>query len=114
MKIYNKNNINLARNLRKNMTPQEKKLWYQFLNKTDVRFQRQKCIENYIEDFYCAKKRLVIEIDGGGHYTEENIENDKIRTKVLNNLNIKVIRFKNKDIDDDFVNVCNYILSLIK
>ena len=71
MKDYNKENIPLAKTLRKNMTPRERKLWYDFLRYYPVRFQRQKAIGNYITDFYCAKARLVIELDGGGHYTAE-------------------------------------------
>ncbi|MCI6096959.1 MAG: DUF559 domain-containing protein [Clostridiales bacterium] len=71
MKDYNKENIPLAKTLRKNMTPWERKLWYDFLRYYPVRFQRQKAIGNYIADFYCAKARLVIELDGGGHYTAE-------------------------------------------
>ena len=55
----------------KNMTPWERKLWYELLGNYSVRFQRQKVIGNYIADAYCAKARLVIELDGGGHYTEE-------------------------------------------
>ena len=60
---YNKKNIALARNLRKNATPQENHLWYDFLSKYTVRFQRQKAIDNFIADFYCHKARLIIEID---------------------------------------------------
>ena len=66
MKEYNKSNIPLAKALRKNMTPWERKLWYDFLRNYPVRFQRQKAIDNYIADFYCAKARLIIELDGGG------------------------------------------------
>ena len=67
MKDYNKENIPLAKALRKNMTPWERKLWYDFLRYYPVRFQRQKAIGNYIADFYCAKASPVIELDGGGH-----------------------------------------------
>ena len=65
MKDYHKDNIPLAKTLRKNMTPWERRLWYDFLRNYPVRFQRQKAIGNYIADFYCAKARLVIELDGG-------------------------------------------------
>ena len=68
MKEYNRENIPLAKALRKNMTPWERKLWYQFLRSYPVRFQRQKAIGNYIADFYCAKAGLVIELDGSQHY----------------------------------------------
>ena len=57
--------IQLARNLRNNVTPQERKLWYLFLSKFPLRFHRQKTIGPYIVDFYCHKAKLVIEIDGG-------------------------------------------------
>ena len=83
MKSYNKENIPLAKNLRKNMTPWERKLWYEFLRNYPLRFQRQKAIGNYIADFYCAKAGLVIELDGGGHYTPEQAEKDNLRTKEL-------------------------------
>ena len=82
-KDYNKENIPLAKTLRKNMTPWERKLWYDFLRYYPVRFQRQKAIGNYIADFYCAKARLVIELDGGGHYTAELAKKDEMRTKDL-------------------------------
>jgi len=65
VKEYNKNNILLAKELRKNMTPWERKLWYEFLRFYPIRLQRQKAIGNYIADFYCAKARLVVELDGG-------------------------------------------------
>ena len=68
MKPYSKSNIPLAKDLRKNMTPWERKLWYDFLRSYPVRFQRQKAIGNYIADFYCAKARLIIELDGSGIY----------------------------------------------
>ena len=71
MKDYNKENIPLAKALRKNMTPWERKLWHDFLRNYPIRFQRQKAIGNYIADFYCAKARLVVELGGGGHYTPE-------------------------------------------
>lgn len=109
MKEYNKSNISLARVLRKNMTPWERKLWYEFLRNYPIRFQRQKAIGNYIADFYCAKARLVVELDGGGHYTVEQIERDKIRTKELKEMNLTVLRVCNLDIDRNFSGVCEYI-----
>ena len=109
MKEYNKANIPLAKELRKNMTPWERKLWYEFLRKYPLRFQRQKAIGNYIVDFYCAKVGLVIELDGGGHYTAEQMENDDLRTKALNRMNLTVVRFCNLDIDRNFRGVCEQI-----
>ena len=109
MKEYNKKNIPLAKVLRKNMTPWERKLWYDFLRKYPVRFQRQKAIGNYIVDFYSAKAKLVIELDGGEHYTPQNAEKDKMRTKILSDMNLKVLRVCNLDIDRNFRGVCEYI-----
>ena len=79
---YNKDLIAYAKELRKNMTPWEMKLWNWFLREYPIRFQRQKVIDNYIVDFYCAKARLVIELDGGGHYTDEQMQYDATRTKI--------------------------------
>ena len=114
MKEYNKANIPLAKTLRKNMTPWERKLWYDFLRNYPVRFQRQKAIGNYIVDFYCAKAGLVIELDGGGHYEKEQKEKDESRTKELEKINLKVLRFCNIDIDKNFYAVCEYIDKIIK
>ncbi len=114
MKEYNKENIPLAQALRKNMTPWERKLWYDFLKGYPVRFQRQKAIGNYIVDFYCAKARLVVELDGGGHYTAEQAEKDEARTKGLESMNLKVVRICNLDIDRNFRGVCEYIDLAVK
>ena len=109
MKAYNKENIPLAKALRKNMTPWERKLWYEFLRNYPLRFQRQKAIGNYIADFYCAKARLVIELDGGGHYTPEQTERDEARTKALESMGLTVLRICNLDIDRNFRGVCEHI-----
>ncbi|MBQ8740681.1 MAG: endonuclease domain-containing protein [Clostridia bacterium] len=114
MKEYNKSNIPLAKTLRKNMTPWERKLWYTFLKNYPIRFQRQKSIGNYIVDFYCAKAKLVVELDGGGHYTKEQIKKDNIRTKELEDMNLTVLRICNLDIDRNFSNVCEYIDLAVK
>ena len=114
MKDYNKENIPLAKTLRKNMTPQERKLWYDFLRNYPVRVQRQKAIGNYIVDFYCAKARLVIELDGGEHYTAEQTRKDELRTKDLTSMNLTVVRICNLDIDRNFSGVCEYIDLTVK
>ena len=113
MKQYNKQNIPLAKELRKNMTPWERKLWYEFLRYYPVRFQRQKAIGNYA-DFYCAKARLVIELDGGGHYHEEQRQKDALRTSELESMNLRVIRICNLDIDRNFRGVCDYLDMVVK
>ena len=109
MKEYNKANIPLAKALRKNMTPWERKLWYEYLRYYPVRFQRQKAIGNYIVDFYCAKVGLVLELDGGGHYTAEQMEKDKLRTKELESMKLTVFRICNMDLDRNFRGVCEQI-----
>lgn len=114
MKEYNKSNVNLSRILRKNMTRHEKKLWYMFLNKYPIRFQRQKPIGNYIADFYCAKSKLVIELDGSGHFLPNQVLKDRIRTERLEEMDLTVIRIDNQDIDKNFYNVCEYIDSFVK
>ena len=114
MKAYNEENIPLAKVLRKNMTPWERKLWYNFLRNYPVRFQRQKAIGNYIAAFYCAKARLVIELDGGWHYTPKQTEKDEQRTNELNAMNLTVVRICNLDIDRNFCGVCEYVDRLVQ
>ncbi len=111
---YNKRNISVAKALRKNMTPWERKLWYEFLREYHVRFQRQKSIGNYIVDFYCAKAKLVIELDGSGHYTKAQTEKDNKRTRDLENLNLRVLRICNTDITRNFYGVCEQIDNVVK
>ena len=111
---YNKSNIPLAKTLRKNMTPWERKLWYEFLRNYPVRFQRQKAIGNYIADFYCAKARLVVELDGNGHFFNKQEQKDATRTKELESMNLTVIRISNLDIDRNFNGVCEYIDLTVK
>lgn len=114
MKEYNRNNIPLAKQLRKNMTPWERKLWYEFLRSYPIRFQRQKAIGPYIADFYCAKAQLIVALDGGGHYTTEQQTADALRTAALARLNTSVIRICNTDIDHRFQDVCAYIDQAVK
>ena len=98
-----------ARQLRKNMTMQEKHLWYDFLRTYPIKFYRQRIIDGYIADFYCSKAKLVIEIDGNQHYTAQGKEYDSIRTEILQAYGLEVIRFKNKQIDNSFQSVCEEI-----
>ncbi len=106
---YNKKLIPRARELRRNMTRQEKHLWYDFLSSFPVRFQRQKTIDNFIVDFYCHKAKLVVELDGSQHYTEDGLEYDNARTAVLNAYGLRVLRFSNHDVDTNFQGVCALI-----
>ena len=112
--IYNKNNISLAKNLRKNATLQENHLWYDFLSTYEIRFQRQKAIDNFIVDFYCHQARLAIEIDGLQHYTAIGSYHDAVRTEILEKYNIVVLRFSNEKIDKEFDEVCFVIDRIIK
>ena len=114
MKQYNKANIPLAKELRKNMTPWERKLWYEFLRFYPVRFQRQKSIGNYIVDFYCARAQLVIELDGGGHYYPEQIKADAERTATLESMKLRILRIGYTDIDQKFRGVCEFLDNEVK
>ena len=114
MNHYNHANLKHAKQLRKEMTPWERKLWYCYLNKYDVRFYRQKPIGKYIADFYCPKASLIIELDGGGHYDPESQKKDQERTMALEKSGLKVIRFCNTDIDRNFSGVCEAIDNAVK
>ena len=114
MHIHNKKLVPLAKELRKNMTKEERKLWYDFLRNHPLKFLRQKIIDNYIADFYCPTAKLVIELDGGGHFNQENLKADKIRDDNINKFNIKVARIPNNEINDNFEGVCEYINLLVK
>ena len=106
---YNNRNREFARSLRKNMTRQEKHLWYDFLKTYPVQFRRQKQFGDYIVDFYCAKARLVIELDGSGHYEEEQELYDRKRTAYLQRMGLKEIRYTNLQIARQFKEVCEDI-----
>ncbi len=103
---YNKNLKGISRTLRKNMTRQEKKLWYDFLKNYHIRFHRQRPIGEYVVDFYCSKAKLVVELDGSQHYSDDGKQCDENRTLCLNDLGVTVIRFSNNDIDNNFEGVC--------
>ena len=111
---YNEKNIPLAKDLRKNSTPQEKHLWYDFLSKYPIRFQRQKAIDNFIADFYCHKAKLVIELDGSQHYTPDGKTRDNFRTEILKGYDLRIIRFTNHDVERNFRGVCQYIDKIVK
>lgn len=103
-----------AKDLRKNMTKEERHLWYDFLRDYPVRFLRQKVVGNYIVDFYCRQANLVIELDGSQHFEESVIASDKARTTFLENHGLKVVRIPNNEINQNFRAVCEYIDCLIK
>ena len=110
---YNKKLVKNAQELRNNMTKEEVHLWLDFLKKLPVTVNRQKNIGNYIVDFFIASKRVVIEIDGLQHTMIENQEADKKRDEELQNLGIKVLRYTNFEVNNNFNTVCNDILKNI-
>ncbi len=103
-----------ARELRKAMTPQERRLWYCFLREYPVRFRRQRIIERFIADFYCSAAKLVIEIDGAQHFTVTGKEYDQIRTDILKRYGLAVLRFTNAEIDQHFREVCMRIDNMVQ
>ena len=105
--------LNIARILRRNMTRQEKHLWYDFLRYYPVKVYKQRIIDNFIADFYCHSARLIIELDGSQHYTNQGKVHDAARTEVLEKYGILVLRFSNKDVDDHFEDVCRMIDKVI-
>ena len=111
-----KNNdlLNIAKILRRNMTRQEKHLWYDFLQHYPIKIYKQRIIDNYVADFYCHQARLVIEIDGSQHNTAKGKANDEARTEVLERYGLYVLRFSNQDIDYRFNAVCCAIDIVIK
>ena len=100
-----------AKALRKNMTKEERHLWYDFLKSLSITVNRQKVIGNYIVDFYIASKNIVIEIDGLQHEMTEHNEKDNERDFELSKLGIKVLRYTNKSINKNFNEVCDNILT---
>ena len=102
-----------AKTLRKNMTKEERHLWYDFLKTLPITVNRQKVIGNYIVDLYIATVKLVIELDGSQHYEDRGIENDTKRDEFLNNLGIEVLRYSNLDVNQRFESVCQDILNHI-
>ena len=111
---YNSKIVPLERELRKNMTKEERHLWYDFLREYPEKFTRQKVLGKYITDFYCAKANIVIELDGSQHYEDEGLINDEKRTEYLEQYGIKVIRISNLDVLKNFEGVCQYIDNVVK
>ena len=111
---HNKQLVPFARKLRKEMTKEERHLWYDFLRSYPVRFLRQKVLGKYIVDFYCAEAQLVIELDGSQHYEDGNIEKDNERTVFLETYGLKVIRIPNNEVSRNFCEVCEYIDIAVK
>ena len=98
-----------AQSLRKNMTTEERKLWYEFLNTYPQRFRRQVTVGPYILDFYCAAAKLAVELDGSQHYEQKGKHHDAIRTDFLNSIGVEVLRFSNSDVTENLRGVCRMI-----
>ncbi len=111
---HNSKIVPFAKELRKNITKEEKHLWHDFLKIYPVRFLRQKVLGKYIADFYCAKANLVIEIDGSQHYEEEGLANDEKRNAYLEQYGIKIIRISNLDVLKHFEGICMSIDNEVK
>ncbi len=103
-----------ARALRRNMTPQEAKLWYQFLRNYPVKIYKQRIIESFIVDFYCSKAQLVIEVDGTQHFSEQGQTYDRERSAILAQYYLQVLRFSNAEVDFHFDSVCEKIHQTIQ
>ena len=111
MSQKNEKVVRISRVLRRNMTKEEKHLWYDFLKLLPVTVNRQKVIGQYVVDFYIASAKLVIELDGAQHFEKENKENDRIRDQALQEMGLTVFRYTNLDIHKRFEAVCREILS---
>ena len=105
-KKQNSNLTRYAQKLRRDITKEERHLWYDFLKGLPVTFHRQKVIGQHIVDFYCTSAKLVIEIDGSQHFESEGIESDAVRDNYLKSLGLTVKRYSNADINGDFESVC--------
>ena len=111
---HNKQLVPFAKQLRREMTKEERHLWYDFLRTYPVRFSRQKILGKYIADFYSAEAKLVIELDGSQHYEDENTEKDTERTTFLEGYGLTVIRIPNNEVSRNFQDVCEYIDAAVK
>ncbi len=113
MQVHNKKSLlEIRRALRVKSTPAEECLWQEIRNGklNGLKFKRQHSIGNYIVDFYCASKRLIIELDGEVHFTKDQQEKDKLRDLNLTEMDFKILRFTNTQVLFDIEQVKNTIL----
>ena len=103
-----------ARELRRNMTDAERKLWYEFLREYPIRFRRQYIAEPYILDFFCCKASLAVELDGSRHYETAGLDYDARRTAFLNRQGILVLRCSDRDVFKNFSGVCEEIDRVVR
>ena len=102
-----------SQKLRREMTKEERRLWYDFLRGLPLTVNRQKVIGPYIVDFYCAKAKLIIELDGTQHYEDDGKQADQKRDSYLNSLGLRVLRYSNYDVNQHFSDVCEDILNAL-
>ena len=113
-RIHNKSLVPLAKALRKNMTKEERHLWYCFLRDYPVKFCKQKIFGKYIVDFYSAEAKIVIELDGSQHFEDVGLIKDKERNDYLAKYGLRVIRIPNNELNESFDSVCEYLDNQIK
>ena len=106
---FRSDNKGRSRELRREMTPQERRLWHCFLKDYPIKIYRQRSIDRFVVDFYCSRAHIVIEIDGGQHVTPEGKRYDEMRDKILQGYGLEVIRIYNTDIDRNFDGVCEWL-----
>ena len=111
---YNTELKDRSRQLRKNMTRQERHLWYDFLRDYPIKIYRQRSIDRFIADFYCSRAHIVIEVDGGQHYESNGLARDAERSAIIQNYNLAVVRVSNSEVDQNFFGVCEFIDRRIK
>ena len=111
---HNKQLVPFAKQLRKEMTKEERHLWYDFLRTHSMRFSRQKVLGKYIADFYSAEAKLVIELDGSQHYENKNVDKDAERTAFLEGYGLTVIRIPNNEVNRNFRGVCEHIDHILR
>ena len=113
-RTYNQQLVPLAKQLRKEMTKEERHLWYDFLRSYPVRFSRQKVLGKYIVDFYSAEAKFVIELDGSQHYEDQKMKQDEERTAFLESYGLTVIRLPNNEVSRNFRGVCEWIDTAVR
>ena len=111
---HNKQLVPLAKQLRKEMTKEERHLWYDYLRSYPIRFSRQKVLGKYIADFYCAEAKIVIELDGSQHYENSGIQKDADRTAFLEGYGLTILRIQNNEVSRNFQGVCEYIDAAVR
>ena len=111
---YDGRKKSFAQKLRREMTKQERHLWYDFLKSYPIQFRRQKQFGYYIVDFYCGAARLVVELDGSQHFDSEGKQYDRTRDEYLQSIGLCVLRFSNRDVNERFDSVCLEIIKAVK